>query len=77
MGCVNKNRPLKRAASGEKEELRAFVFLQECAAFAGRVYTEDNDHRYKNDGWQNSFHNSSMTMYPSYFTLLKNDLRNS
>ncbi len=56
MGCVNKNYPLirrvaasKRLEGGEENELSVFVFLQEVAAFAGRVHTEDNNHRYKNN----------------------------
>jgi hypothetical protein len=60
MGCVNKNYPLtrrvvclkeaKRRRRRKKEkELSAFVFLQKVAAFAGRVHSENNNHRYKND----------------------------
>ena len=54
-GCVNKatrlmaGSCLKEAEGGEENELSAFVFFQKVAAFAGRVYTEDDHHRYKND----------------------------
>lgn len=66
MGSVNKNYPLIRRVAAskrqkkeeEENELSAFVFLQEVAAFAGRVHTEDDNHGQKNDGWQNSFHNT-------------------
>ncbi len=37
------------AKGGEENELSAFVFLQEVAAFAGRIQTEDNNYRYKNN----------------------------
>jgi hypothetical protein len=56
MGCVNKNYPLigrvaclEEAKEEKKNELSAFVFLQKVAAFTGRVQTEYNNHRYKND----------------------------
>jgi hypothetical protein len=56
MGYVNKNYPLSRrvaclkeAKGGEENELSALVFLQEFAAFAVRVYTEDNNQRYKDN----------------------------
>jgi len=56
MGSVNKNYPLtrrvaasKRQKGGEENELSAFMFLQEVAAFVGRIHTEDNNHRYKNN----------------------------
>jgi hypothetical protein len=41
---------LKEAKGGGENESSAFVFLQEIAAFAGRIQTEDNNHGYKNDG---------------------------
>jgi hypothetical protein len=52
MGFVNKNYPPKagsapqRGNKEEKNELSAFMFLQKVAAFAGRVHTKDNNHRY-------------------------------
>jgi hypothetical protein len=56
MGCVNKKLPTGQAGSlpqrgegGGENELSALVFLQKGAAFAGRVHTENNNHRYKND----------------------------
>jgi hypothetical protein len=55
MGCVNKKLPADWAGSlpqrgeGEEDELSAFVFLQKGAAFAGRVHSENNNHRHKND----------------------------
>jgi hypothetical protein len=33
----------------DDDELSAFVFLQKVAAFAGRVHSENNNHRHKND----------------------------
>jgi hypothetical protein len=52
MGFVNKNYPLiagrerltEAKGGGEEDELSAFMFLQEVAAFAGRVYSEDKNH---------------------------------
>ena len=66
MGSVNKNCPLigravpakRQAEGGEDDELDAIVFLQEFAALAARIHTEDDNHGQKNDGWQNSFHNT-------------------
>jgi hypothetical protein len=56
MGFVNKKLPANQAGSlpqrgegGEEDELSAFVFLQKVAAFAARVYAEDNNYRHKND----------------------------
>jgi len=39
----------QRGEGGEEDELSAFVFLQKVAAFAGRIYSENNNHKYKND----------------------------
>ena len=56
MGFDNKKLPANQAGSspkrlggGEENELSVFVFLQKVAAFAGRVHTEDNKDRYKNN----------------------------
>ena len=56
MNCVNKKLPANQAGSspkrlggGEENELSAFLFFQEVAAFAGRVNTEDYNHRHKNN----------------------------
>jgi hypothetical protein len=39
----------QRGEGGEEDELSAFVFLEEVAALADRVHSEDNNYRYKND----------------------------
>jgi|WetSurMetagenome_2_1015567.scaffolds.fasta_scaffold1402937_1 hypothetical protein len=56
MGCVNKKLPAdwagslpQRGEGGEEDELSAFVFLQKGATLAGRIHSENNNHRYKND----------------------------
>jgi hypothetical protein len=58
MGFVNKNYPLTMrvaASKRQKEEknelikLSEFAFLQEITAFAGRIHTEDHNHRQEND----------------------------
>jgi len=55
--CSVKKLPAHQAGSclkeaqggGEENELSAFVFLQEVAAFAGGIQAEDKNHGYKND----------------------------
>jgi hypothetical protein len=66
MGSVNKKLPADWAGSackeakrgGDNAELDAVALLQEFAAFTGRVHTKDDDHGQKNNGRQNSFHNT-------------------
>jgi len=49
--------------------LRAFMFLQEFAAFAGRIHTEDNNHGQENYRWQNGFHLISISLCRYHTTI--------
>lgn len=53
------------------------MFLQILAAFEGRIHAEDYDYRQENDGWQNCFHDLSISMPPSYINILTIDLTNN
>ncbi len=79
---ASKKTPAGYAGSGLKEQwdedkLCPFMLLQKFTSFAGCVYAKNENHWQEKDGWQNSFHNISISIFPSYITLIKSDLRNS